>query len=677
MSASARGIKRAAVCGIALVAIVVASPAAAADQSYQTAMTNVLPTANPGASPQAVSPGVPATFDGRGSSDPDGKVVDGEWDFGDGTQAPGLVATHTYARPGAYEALLTVHDDHGGVGSAPLLVEVGPQPLLVTQDVMVPVSGGYSIHAVITRPQDSAQHPVVIRYSIYCTSFYQSDEAMVRSGYVFIAAEAPGVCGSGGRFDLWGPQTQSAGHDLIEWAAAQPWADGNVGLVGHSGPAITDLAAALTNPPHLRTVVLGSTFVDGYRDATYPGGVMSGVGPEYNAVLIGEPRQGMDLTARAPAWADWETNVLSNQTDDSFWQQRSLASDFSALKIPAYLITSWNDLFTRGDFQFFEHRANPASRVTVYPGPHWSFDPTGTMGFRPTNDQNDHAGSEERVWLDYWLRGIGQPDPRPPLAYYVQQGGGQAAQAFSSGRWEFADQWPLPDTSWTRYYLEGGRGPGVAGRLMPSPSRTRAVAVSLLPASPASGAADPQWVDFWAATARQETGRPFVDAPDDRANEATALMFTTAARRRPLQITGPITLEFSASLAGTDASFFATLSDVWPDGSAHVLTQGQLRAALRGIDPSQSRYDGHGDLTQPWHPYANPEPVTPGQVERYALEIWPTSDIVAPGHRLRLTLALERLPWFMPQASSAGVAASALIYHDPEHPAFLVLPLIG
>ena len=43
-------------------------------------------------------------------------------------------------------------------------------------------------------------------------------------------------------------------YDLVEWAAAQPWCDGNVGMIGISYFAMTQLEAAVERPPHLKAI---------------------------------------------------------------------------------------------------------------------------------------------------------------------------------------------------------------------------------------------------------------------------------------------------------------------------------------------------------------------------------------------------------------------------------------
>lgn len=62
--------------------------------------------------------GCPVEFDGSGSSDPDGTIVDYQWDFGDGGTASGETAAHTYAAPGVYTVTLTVTDDSGASDTA-------------------------------------------------------------------------------------------------------------------------------------------------------------------------------------------------------------------------------------------------------------------------------------------------------------------------------------------------------------------------------------------------------------------------------------------------------------------------------------------------------------------------------------------------------------------------------
>ena len=53
------------------------------------------------------------TFDGTGSSDPEGGDLLYDWDFGDGFYGTGATTTHVFDRPGTYPVILFVADDHG------------------------------------------------------------------------------------------------------------------------------------------------------------------------------------------------------------------------------------------------------------------------------------------------------------------------------------------------------------------------------------------------------------------------------------------------------------------------------------------------------------------------------------------------------------------------------------
>jgi PKD domain len=61
--------------------------------------------------------GLTCSFDGSGSSDSDGTIATYAWDFGDGTNGVGKIATHTHGRASSYTVTLTVTDDAGATGS--------------------------------------------------------------------------------------------------------------------------------------------------------------------------------------------------------------------------------------------------------------------------------------------------------------------------------------------------------------------------------------------------------------------------------------------------------------------------------------------------------------------------------------------------------------------------------
>jgi PKD repeat protein len=88
------------------------------------------PTADLVARPPSTHVGMQIEFDGSGSTDPDGTIVDFEFSFGDNTSDHGIspVRDHSYTSAGIYTVTLTVTDDDGNTSTAQVTVEVTEMP---------------------------------------------------------------------------------------------------------------------------------------------------------------------------------------------------------------------------------------------------------------------------------------------------------------------------------------------------------------------------------------------------------------------------------------------------------------------------------------------------------------------------------------------------------------------
>ncbi len=101
---------------------------AGAVTSFNVTVKNRPPRAVATATPTEVTRATPIKFDGSGSYDPDGEVVNWSWSLGDGSRVSGAVVEHTFASYGTYLVTLTVRDDRGAVNSTGILVTVRNQP---------------------------------------------------------------------------------------------------------------------------------------------------------------------------------------------------------------------------------------------------------------------------------------------------------------------------------------------------------------------------------------------------------------------------------------------------------------------------------------------------------------------------------------------------------------------
>ena len=77
---------------------------------YSGFTQNLIPTCD-GGGPYEGAPDLPVLFDGSGSSDDDGTIVEYAWDFGDGTTGTGEMPVHTYDASDLYTLELCVTDN--------------------------------------------------------------------------------------------------------------------------------------------------------------------------------------------------------------------------------------------------------------------------------------------------------------------------------------------------------------------------------------------------------------------------------------------------------------------------------------------------------------------------------------------------------------------------------------
>ena len=143
------------------------------------------------------------------------------------------------------------------------------------------------------------------------------------------------------------------------------------------------------------------------------------------------------------------------------------------------------------------------------------------------------------------------------------------------------------------------------------------------------------------------------------------IVYSTAALDEDTEVTGPVMLDLYAKSSAVDTDFTAKLVDVWPNGFTQNLTEGILRARYRNST-------------------SKAEPIVPGKVYEYKLDLWSTSNVFLKGHKIRLEVSSSNFPRFdrnLNNGKDAGtssefVKADNTIYHDREHPSSLLLPVV-
>jgi putative CocE/NonD family hydrolase len=252
-------------------------------------------------------------------------------------------------------------------------------------------------------------------------------------------------------------------------------------------------------------------------------------------------------------------------------------------------------------------------------------------------------------WFDHWLKDVdnGIMD-EPPVTVFT----------LGENRWQALEDWPPPAMRSVPWYLHSAtganslRGDGSLSTVPPADEPPDTFSYDPADPVPTLGGNN-LIIDMGVRDQRP------VEERDD------VLVFTSEPLERPIEITGPVTVELWASSSAVDTDFTAKLIDVRPDGYAMNLLDGIIRARYR-----ESASD--------------PVPMEPGKPYRFTIDLWATSNVFLPGHRIRLEVSSSNFPRFDRNLNtgapfgegSVGVPARQSIYHQADRPSCVVLPVI-
>ena len=282
--------------------------------------------------------------------------------------------------------------------------------LIVERDVEMTTRDGVTLRADVYRPSASGPFPVLLQRTPYGKGGTGAFALFAAErGYAVVVQDTRGRWASDGDGMpfIW---EKADGADAVQWAAAQPWADGNVGMWGASYVGYTQLAAASQRPPALKTIIPTVTFCNGY-DLTYQGGAFSaglvtswGIGsvasmavqrlpdsdPRKPALLAEFVRQIDGLAGRGTTFRTlplkalpligedglnpffWESLAYPLRSDPH-WEQIRVAPE--NLSLPMFHIGGWYDVFaahTLRDYAAARAAGNVRQRVLMGPWAHWS-----------------------------------------------------------------------------------------------------------------------------------------------------------------------------------------------------------------------------------------------------------------------------------------------------------------
>jgi predicted acyl esterase len=511
-------------------------------------------------------------------------------------------------------------------------VRLTQDDMLIEIDVPITMDDGVVLRADIFRPANNGHHPVIISYGPYGkglpfqTGYKTAWDIMAREhpdavagtsnkyanwevvdpekwvpdGYAVVRVDSRGAGRSPGYLDHHSLRETKDFYDCIEWAGAQPWSNGKVGLNGISYYATNQWRVAGLEPPHLAAICVWEGYADRYRDATHHGGIACTFQKNWQEMQVKSVQHGRgdngphspltgDTVCGPPTLSEQQLEqnrsklwpeIIDNAFDGDFYRARS--ADWAKIKVPLLSCGNWGGqgLHLRGNIEGFVHAASEQKWLEMHGGSHWALFYT------------DYGVDLQKRFFDYFLKAKQNGwEKQPPVQLQVRHPGEKFSLCHEG-------EWPIARTEWSKAYLHG---------------------------------------ETLVADASQ-------DEPAQVTFDATGegVTFRAPPLRETLEITGPLAAKLYVSSSTVDADLFLIFRVFDPAGDEVVfqgaldphtpVAQGWLRASHRELDPARSM------PYRPWHVHASAQPLVPGDVYELDIEIWPTSIVIPAGHSYGLTV---------------------------------------
>jgi putative CocE/NonD family hydrolase len=535
--------------------------------------------------------------------------------------------------------------------------------ILVEKDVAVPMRDGARLVADVFRPRGDERVPAILNLGPYqkdklwvvpptleeAPNEWMNWETInpqwwVPQGYAAVRVDGRGSGKSPGQCEPWSLAEAVDFYDAIEWAAAQPWCNGNVGLLGISYYAINQWFVAQLKPPSLKAIIPWEGFADIYRDALYHGGIFNLFMSNWFTAHLLHHTLGRASQQLPNAWAVNTLHYwLSSNLDSG--GLRGAQADWDKITVPFYSVGNWTGfgLHLRGNTEAFMRSKSRGKKLRIHTGSH--VHPFYTA----------EAREEQKRFFDYWLKDIqnGVMD-EPAIKLAIRHG----ADKFE---WRHEREWPLARTQWTKLYfdLEGG----TLAQAKPSEAASRSYAASSLGTMGSTSASSSQVMG-------------------GGIKPGMGLSLETPPLDADLEVTGPVAASFWVSSESEDMDLFLTLRNIDADGNDVMETgqqgtpvpvaKGWLRVSHRELDP---------DLSLPHRPYHRHTRrlfLKPGEIVKVDVEIWPTSMVFKQGHRIRLDIQPRDglgSQGYMHYHADYNTGTNT-IHSGGEHESYLLLPVI-
>jgi predicted acyl esterase len=517
-----------------------------------------------------------------------------------------------------------------------------PGPSAAKETVMVPMRDGVKLATDVYFPAGQGPWPTILMMTPYGkTAVKELAREVAERGYAFVCQDFRGRSDSQGEdYPLfvhcgWG-QCQD-GYDTIEWIARQKWSNGKVGGFGISAPGIALNMTAPSRPPHLTCCYVGVAFSSMYSQAAYQGGAFrKGLLEDWLADNQFSPKN-LDLVRAHPNY-------------DDFWKEIDAERVVSRVDVPTMFAGGWYDIFSTGTINSFTtinrqggEGARGKCRLVMEPYGHGRCEDLVFPNADPPQPANPWG------WFDIWLKNDGQCIEKvPPVQYFVM--GDPADPNTPGNKWRTAEDWPIPAKMLPVYFHTDNKL-----RLGPPKGLFGSLSYTYDPKDPVPTLGGANLTDVKGP----HDQRPVEGRPD-------VLLFTSPVLDKYVEITGPVKVKLWASSTAPDTDFTAKLCDVYPDGRSIIVLDGIIRAGHRNSMESS-------------------ELMEPDKIYELDIDLWSTSLVFSPGHRVRVAISSSNAPRFEANPNTGKGSgkddttrpATNTIYMNAGHPSHILLPVVS
>ncbi len=513
---------------------------------------------------------------------------------------------------------------------------------------LVPMKDGTKLSVYIHRPDAKGRFPAIIGYTPYHEELIKKPDPIVEYGYAIINFDIRGTGSSEGWNDsIYSDQEREDGYNMIEWAAAQPWCNGNVGMWGKSFGAVVSLQMAMAAPPHLKAIIARSGTDDIFSEWTNPGGsprpyMYNCYSPIMTASNLSPPDPNEVGEQWSNIWKErleknipWGISFLQNMTCNTFWKVRSLKGNYDKIKCAVFLVGGWADWYHNPLLRIFSKLKGPR-RILIGP---WSHE----WPDRSFPGPRIEWVYEAKRWFDFWLKGInnGIMDEPPVTLFIRKYSSPQTILIEDCGQFRSENEWPIARAIKTPFYFKSD------GLLSTDPPAVSDVnRKDILDCDPQAGMAT-----------GMHGGGPFninwAMPLDQRLDEAKNLVYTSEPLKEDLEVTGqPVAvLYFSSSAPVTQV--IVKLCETTPDGTSVLVTKGFLNVTYR-----ESRSD--------------PSFIMPDQIYKLNIELLTCAYRFQKGNRISLRIAGADFLNLWP----TPVKCVNTFYYNSDMPSHICLPVV-